>query len=104
MASSVFRCSKMFSELHLFIIFFVSVILRNDQKIEGHLIEARIHFLQPRFCTRADPPIREFNKCSREAGTFPHRLAECSSEQLGAFNTATVEGAFQEPLRALRVE
>jgi hypothetical protein len=99
----------MFSELHLFIIFFVSIILRNDQKIEvGHLIEALcIHFLQPRTLrTRADTPIREFNKCSREAGTFPHRLAECSSEQLGAFNTATGEGAFQveQPLRALRVE
>jgi hypothetical protein len=98
----------MFSELHLFIIFFVSIILRNDQKIEvGHLIEALSAFS---FCSRGcvlaqTRPIREFNKCSREAGTFPHRLAECSSEQLGAFNTATVEGAFRvEQLRALRVE
>jgi len=30
--------SKMFSELHLFIIFFVSIILSNDQKIEVRAI------------------------------------------------------------------
>jgi hypothetical protein len=64
----------MFSELHLFIIFFVSIILRNDQKIAvGHLIEALcIHFLQPRTLrTRADTPHSQIQQMQQRSGHIP---------------------------------